>query len=116
MVSLVVAHPVGIDVNDIAGNALLAHPAGDLHHFIAVAIAPAADPEAKRPVRRDGRDAGELVVGVHDRRNTIADDQIGAQMIRARGCLPRGDRCLAEVVVERPGHVEEDAIAFRAQQ
>jgi hypothetical protein len=81
-----------------------------------VAIAPAADPEPEGPVGRYRRLAGQAMVGLHDGCDAVADDQVNAQVIGAGGCLPGRDRCLAELVIERPGHVEEDAIARRAQQ
>src|SRR5213592_333988 len=37
-------------------------------------------------------------------------------MVRPGGYLPGGHRRLAELVVERRRHIEEDGVAFRAQQ
>jgi hypothetical protein len=56
------------------------------------------------------------MVGLHDRRDTIADDQVGAQMVGAGSGLPRGRRCLAQLVIQGPRHIEKDPIAFGADQ
>src|SRR5437588_7649413 len=115
VMACVKAHPVGIDMDDIAGHPLLAHTARHGHDLFAVAISPAADPEAERPVGRHRRCASELLIAPDQRRHPITKDQVEAQMIRPGGNLPGCDGRLAKLVVERRRHVEKGGVALRTQ-
>src|SRR5207253_9401628 len=108
--TFVKAHPVRIEMDDIARHPLLAHAAGHRHHLVTVAISPAADPETEGPIRRHSGRAGELVVAPDQRCHPLTDDQVETQVVSPGRYLPGCRRRLAELVVERCGHVEEDRI------
>ena len=88
VVAFVVAHPVRIDVDHVAGNLFFAHPAGHSHHFVPVSIAPPTDPEAERPVRRDRGPAGQLVIATNQAGDSVAGDQVDAEVIGSSRRLP----------------------------
>src|SRR5438132_5497246 len=56
------------------------------------------------------------MVGVDERRDAVAHNQVRAQMISPNRRLPGRHRGLAEVVVDRPRHVEEDRVALRTDK
>jgi hypothetical protein len=71
--------PVGVDVDDVAGDALLAQPPGDLLHLALLAVGHPAHPQPEAPRRRDGRDAGQRRVAGQHVAQVRPGDQEGVQ-------------------------------------
>jgi hypothetical protein len=72
--AVLVLHPLGVDVEHVARDALLAQPAGDGGHLVARAVAVAPHPQPERPGRGHAAAAGERRVLRHDLLG-LADEQ-----------------------------------------